>query len=87
MNVGEPDIFLSTQAVDSLTPDARLSDLSSDELQESITSLFGGISGLLFVLSFIFFLQAPLASGGIILVLAAGWGGHAVYQERHRQQS
>ncbi|MEM9137626.1 MAG: hypothetical protein AAGB01_09805 [Cyanobacteria bacterium P01_F01_bin.42] len=50
------------------------------ELEESVTSLLGGISGLLFALSLSFFLQAPLISGFVLLSLLSSWTTRAVLQ-------
>ena len=54
----------------------------SSDLKEGLTSFMGGISGLLFVVSLIFMLQAPLVSGGILLTLMSGWGGAAIFNAR-----
>lgn len=82
MNVGEPEIFLTNQTVESPIaepPTRSIPDADASEMRESVFTLLGGVSGLLFALSLSFFLQAPFVSGGVLLALLTGWLGAAFY--------
>jgi len=85
MNIGESDLL---QHNPSLVFDTKPSQAvhsienASSDMSEALRSLVGGLSGLMFTLSLIFFLQAPMISGSVLLALASGWGGSALYQSR-----
>ena len=75
-------MLLSARSQTADPPTASLRQENPSDMSEGLTSFLGGVSGLLFAISLIFFLQAPLISGGILLTLISGWGGKAIYQSR-----
>ena len=85
-SLGETDMLLSSHSQSTASPQSKVVQPPSD-IKEGVTSFFGGISGLLFAFSLIFFLQAPLISGGILLTLISGWGGAAMYTSRKDAKS
>ena len=87
--LGQPDMLISAQNATADPPQSHkaIPQDSPSDLQEGLTSFMGGLSGLLFVISLIFVLQAPLVSGGILLTLISGWGGAAIFNARRSSSS
>ena len=86
-NLSESDIFLSPQPPLHSHTDVKvhadlqdIDETEASELEESVTHLFKGISGLLLALSLSFFLQAPIVSGGVLFALCFGWLGGAFFK-------
>jgi lipopolysaccharide export system protein LptA len=88
VNLGSSDQLLSSQSFSLESSSDQTvrqeSDHDSSEMKEALTTLMGGVSGLILTLSLILFLQAPLISVLVIFALASGWGGSA-YNQTHQK--